>query len=127
MQNNSNVPARRRILCVEDNQDTCEVLSFIFREYELVFAGAISDAASHVEDENFDLYILDNWLPDGSGVELCRRIRGRWPMRPIVFTSAAGMPDSVREAVEAGANKYMLKPIEPDQLKNVVKNLLEEV
>ena len=115
---------RRRILCVEDNQDTCEVLTFIFREYEMIFAGSIKDAVPLIENEQYDLYILDNWLPDGSGVDLCRKIRSLPCDAPIVFTSAVGTKQFVDEAIEAGTNKYMLKPIEPDQLVAIVKELL---
>ena len=114
----------RRILCVEDNQDTCEVVGFIFREYEMVFAGTIKDAAPHIENEEFDLYLLDNWLPDGSGIELCKKIRAKDPDAPIIFTSAVGMKNDVEQAMAAGADRYILKPVEPENLRNVVKELL---
>jgi CheY-like chemotaxis protein len=114
----------RRILCVEDNQDTCEVVRFIFREHEMVFAGTISDAVPHIEDGPFDLYLLDNWLPDGSGVELCKKIRVLHPDLPIVFTSAVGMRADIDEAIAAGADRYLLKPVEPENLRKVVKELL---
>ena len=114
----------RRILCVEDNQDTCEVVGFIFREYEMVFAGTVKDAVPHIENEKFDLYMLDNWLPDGSGIELCKRIRAKNPDAPIIFTSAVGMKHDVEQAMAAGADRYILKPVEPDNLRNIVKELL---
>ena len=116
--------ANRRILCVEDNKDTCEVVGFIFREYEMVFAGTVAEAASHIENEVFDLYMLDNWLPDGSGVDLCKKIRALRPGAPIIFTSAVGMKNDIDEAVAAGADRYILKPVEPDTLREVVKELL---
>lgn len=118
-------PPSRRILCVEDNQDTCEVVGFIFRDYEMVFAGTVKDAKPHIENEEFDLYMLDNWLPDGSGIELCEKIRALKPDTPIIFTSAVGMKSDVDEAIAAGADRYILKPVEPDNLRKVVKELLE--
>jgi DNA-binding response OmpR family regulator len=123
VETNNELP-RRRILCVEDNQDTCEVVGFIFREYEMVFAGTIGDAIPYIENELFDLYMLDNWLPDGSGVQLCRKIRALRPDSPIVFTSAVGMRGDIDEALSAGADRYILKPVEPDELRKVVKELL---
>jgi DNA-binding response OmpR family regulator len=115
----------RRILCVEDNQDTCEVVGFIFRDYEMVFAGTVADALPHIENEEFSLYMLDNWLPDGSGVELCKKIRSLRPDTPIIFTSGAGMKNDVELAMEAGADRYILKPIEPDNLRKIVNELLD--
>ncbi|MGI8811384.1 MAG: response regulator [Pyrinomonadaceae bacterium] len=127
MENHTSNSSGRRILCVEDNQDTCEVLSFIFRDYEMTFANTVKDALPRIENEEFDLYILDNWLPDGTGIELCRIIRNLRPFSPIVFTSAVGMKDSIDEAVGAGANRYLLKPVEPDILCSVVKELLDPI
>ena len=117
---------RRRILCVEDNADTCEVLAFIFRSYELTFAHSIAAAREHFGDTDYDLYILDNWLPDGSGIELCREIRALFPLTPILFTSAVGIQHSIDEALNAGADRYLLKPVEPDNLVSTVKELLSE-
>ncbi|MEP7213448.1 MAG: response regulator [Acidobacteriota bacterium] len=120
----NNQHSSRRILCVEDNQDTCEVVGFIFREFEMVFAGSVEDAAPHIENEEFDLFMLDNWLPDGSGIELCKKIRAKNPDVPIIFTSAVGMKNDVEQAMAAGADRYILKPVEPDNLRNIVKELL---
>ena len=120
----TNTPLTHRILCVEDNQDTCEVVGFIFRDYEMVFAGTISDALKNIANEDFDLYMLDNWLPDGSGIELCKKIRSTKPYAPIIFTSAVGMTQDVEKAMAAGADRYILKPIEPENLRKIVKELL---
>jgi DNA-binding response OmpR family regulator len=92
----------------------------------MTFAGSIAAAGPHIENGHFDLYMLDNWLPDGSGIELCRRIRTLDPTTPIIFTSAVGIKTSVDEAMTAGANRYLLKPVEPDNLRKVVKELLQE-
>ena len=90
----------------------------------MVFAGTISDASKNIADEDFDLYMLDNWLPDGSGIELCKEIRSTKPHAPIIFTSAVGMTQDVEKAMAAGADRYILKPIEPENLRKIVKELL---
>lgn len=114
----------KTIFCVEDDTDTCEVLTILLREYKFDFAHTMADAMSVLERQRNDLYILDNWLPDGSGVEVCRRIRELYADAPILFTSAvAGRPD-VEQAMQAGANQYLLKPCEPETLQKVVKELL---
>ena len=116
----------KRILCVEDDLDTCEILQILLREYDLVFATKIEDAHPLIDHQKFDLYMLDNWLPDGSGIELCQTIRARHPGSPIIFTSAVGMKKDLDEAAAAGADRYLLKPCEPDALVKVVKELMEK-
>jgi DNA-binding response OmpR family regulator len=78
-----------------------------------------------VRTEHFNLYVLDTWLPDGSGVDLCREIRLLKPDSPIIFTSGAAMRDSVDEAIEAGATRYIIKPYDPFDLLEIVKELTD--
>jgi DNA-binding response OmpR family regulator len=72
----------------------------------------------------FDLYILDNWLPDGDGVDLCRNIREFDPHTPILFNSAAAYARDIREAIRAGAQSYLVKPTLPDELRLSVAQLI---
>jgi DNA-binding response OmpR family regulator len=57
----------------------------------------------------FDIIILDNWLPDLEGIDLCRQIRGFDNQTPIIFFSGSDMGGEERAALEAGANAYLLK------------------
>jgi Response regulator containing CheY-like receiver, AAA-type ATPase, and DNA-binding domains len=124
VENQTTKPVSKRILCVEDDNDTCEIFQILFREYDLVFANNLEDAHPLINCQYFDLYVLDNWLPDGSGIDLCRTIRARHPGSPILFTSAVGMKKDLDEAAAAGANRYLLKPCEPDTLVKIVKELI---
>ncbi|HEY0429557.1 MAG TPA: response regulator [Pyrinomonadaceae bacterium] len=114
----------KSILCVEDNKDTCEMLSIVFSEYEFVSADNLKKAFSLIEKRDFDLYILDNWLPDGSGIELCRKIRAANGKVPIIFVSGVGYEKDIVEATGAGANKYLVKPCEPELIEKIVKELI---
>ena len=117
-------PNLKNILCVEDDVDTCEVLSILLEEYSFECFHSLASAMPAMESGNADLYILDNWLPDGSGVDLCRRIRELYPQTPIIFTSAAALKADIHEAMAAGADRYLLKPCEPEALQDAVKELL---
>jgi two-component system chemotaxis response regulator CheY len=64
-------------------------------------------------------------LPDGSGIDLCREIRLLKPDSPIIFTSGAAMRNSVDEAIEAGAASYIIKPYDPFDLLEIVKQLID--
>ena len=115
----------KRLLCVEDDQDTCEVLRFVMTNYEFHVVGTVSAALELIDERPFDLYVLDNWLPDGSGVELCKHIRASGNAAPIIFTSAIGQLRDIEVAQDAGATRYFVKPYEPDALLRAVKELLD--
>ena len=114
-----------RILCVEDDKDTCELIGFLFPSYKVEFAHTMSEGICLFENGDFDLCILDNWLPDGSGIELCRKIRTINEDIPIVFASAAGYKTDIEKALDAGAQEYLVKPYEPEKLKKIVKKLTD--
>lgn len=116
--------SRQRLLCVEDDRDTCDVLRFVMTEYDFSAVDTVADAITLINARPYDLYVLDNWLPDGSGVELCKYIRESDPTTPIIFTSAIGQRKDIDLALEAGANRYLVKPYEPDALVHSVKELL---
>lgn len=118
--------APRRILCVEDDRDTCEVLRFVMTEYDFVTVSSVAAAEELIQSQKFDIYVLDNWLPDGSGVELCEKIRQISPTSPIVFTSAIGQRQDIELAMGAGADRYLVKPYEPETLVQTVKELLNQ-
>ena len=112
-----------RFLIVEDDLESCKILDIVLAEYHLTIAHTIASATSHLHNNHFDIFMLDNWLPDGSGIEFCREIRARHPDAPIIFTSAAAQSKSVEEATEAGATHYLIKPFDPFELKEIVKDL----
>lgn len=114
------------MLCVEDDRDTCEVLKFVMTDFEFVAVTTISAAEQKIAEGQFDLYVLDNWLPDGNGVDLCERIRASGSRAPIIFTSAIGQRQDVDVAMNAGADRYLVKPYEPEKLVKTVKELLEQ-
>jgi two-component system OmpR family response regulator len=101
-----------RALCVEDDEDSRDMLSTLLR-FLRIEAKAVATAAqalSLIQAERFDLYLLDAWLPDLDGFELCRRMRNFDPHTPILFFSGAAFDDDKKKGIEAGANAYVTKP-----------------
>src|SRR5262245_39088553 len=94
---------RTRLLLVEDQEDSREIVALTLEKYNLTYAHNFDEGLRLARRRYFDLYILDNWLPDGSGSELCRVIREFDPHTPILFYSAAGYARDIREALRAGA------------------------
>lgn len=120
------MPHTRRILCADDDPDTCEMIGSLLNLIgcEVVAAHTASEAAEMLEGGGFDLYMLDNWIPGGSGIELCRAIRESGDEAPVVFYSGAGYDTDRREAMEAGAQAYLVKPGDVGLLIETVKSLL---
>src|SRR5262245_45655930 len=116
----------RLILFVEDDEDAHELMTFMLTGYGFVIARNFTEGLRLAQRGYFDLYILDNWLPDGTGVELCRRIREFDPHTPVLFYSAAAYEYDVREALSVGAQVYLTKPSSLDELERVVAQLISD-
>ena len=109
---------------VEDEEDAKELVAHTLPDYMLICPRDFREGLRLARRGYFDLYILDNWLPDRSGVELCRLIREFDPHTPILFYSAAAYARDIREAICAGAQEYLVKPVVPDELKQAVAQLI---
>ncbi len=119
------VQKTKRLLCVDDNDDTCEMLSYLFAAdgYELRFAATAAKALELAHAESFDLYVLDNRLPDRHGIELCQDLLLIDPDTPIVMYSGDSYATQHTAALDAGATAYIDKP-NIDQLIGTLRNLL---
>lgn len=115
---------RKRILLVEDEEDARDLVTLTLMEYEVICASNFDKGLSLAQQRGFDLYILDSWLPDGDGGELCRAIREFDPETPILFYSAAAYARDIEAALRAGAQDYLAKPVIPDDLRQAVGRLI---
>ena len=99
------------VLLVDDHQDTRDMLELLLDEwgYRATIVSTATEGLKHLLDRSFDIIILDNWLPDLDGIELCRQIREFNRLTPIIFFSAAAMGSEDRAAMSAGANAYIYK------------------
>ena len=119
----------RQILFVEDNEDSRELVKLAletrFSHVRVSFAESFDEARELTKHNNYDLFILDNWIPGASGIDFCRHLREDGAVVPIVFYSAAAQDHSRAEAMAAGATDYLVKPNDWDRLPHVVAKLLE--
>jgi DNA-binding response OmpR family regulator len=79
---------KSRILYIEDHDDTRELVSLVLCQsgYDVITGSTIEAAVQLAGARTFDLYLLASWLPDGSGLDLCKRIREFDPDTPILST-----------------------------------------
>ncbi len=101
----------KRILLVEDDLSLINGLSFAVKKqgYLLEVARTSSDADQMWAEEKYDLVILDVSLPDGSGFDICRKIRQSSKV-PIMFLTAADEETDVIMGLDIGGDDYITKP-----------------
>jgi len=121
-------PAKCRILCVDDHEDTSFMLTHLLRQsdYEVIVANTINDALRLVRSEEFDLYVLDKRLPDGSGLDLCRKLNAATPHVPVIFYSGDAYDLHRQEGMCAGADAYVPKPYVEELIKTVQRLLADK-
>ena len=117
---------RPRILCLEDDPDTCELATILLQAegYEVVTANTIAEARQLIAEADFSLYIVDEKLPDGEGVDFIREVRAAGGKTPILVHSAAAFQHDIAAAMMAGANAYLIKPEGWTRLTRMVDSLL---
>jgi len=111
------VSERPRVLVVDDERQILRALKVILRDagYDAIEATTVEEALDRAAVRPADAAIIDLMLPDGSGVDLCRRLR-EWTSMPIIVLSAVGEEDEKVRALQAGADDYVTKPFGPREL-----------
>lgn len=107
-----------RILVVEDDFYLRRNLKEILEknEFSVVTASCVGEAVRYVQtDETIDLYLLDIWLSDGEGFEICKEIRKR-NHRPVIFLSVCEDEESVVKGLNMGGDDYVVKPYRTKEL-----------
>jgi DNA-binding response OmpR family regulator len=117
-----------RILCTEDDADTRELIDFVLTEsgFEVVCSTSNTQTIEMARSQHFDLYLLDNWMPGLSGTALTEELREFDSRTPILFYSAAAYDSDKEAAYTSGAQGYLVKPADGDQLIAEVNRLIAE-
>ena len=117
-----------RILIVEDSATQAERLRILLEEsgYDVLVAFDAESALSKIDAET-DLVISDIVMPKISGYQLCKRIKEgmHGPNLPVMLLSTLGDPMDIISGLECGADNFLTKPYEPDQLLERVRTVLE--
>jgi DNA-binding response OmpR family regulator len=123
------MPGDRTVLIAEDDADIRNLIA-----YSLEFAGfnvlqAIDgiDAVDKATKQQPDLILLDVKMPKLNGYDACSQLKQQDSTNgiPIVFLSARGQEQEIKQGLELGAEEYILKPFAPDELHRRVKAILE--
>ena len=122
-------PPTPRILIIDDDPNCSELIDLMLQysgtEYEITCAQTPEEGLRLAATQSFDLYLLDYRLPGVSGAEVCRTIRRMDAITPVMFFTGAAHERERREAMQAGANDYLIKPDDLGKLTGTVKRLTD--
>ena len=108
-----------RLLIVDDDAYLRTSLrqQFVAEGFHNIFdVGSATGLNTALKEANPDLILLDIQMPDGNGVEICKRLRREGFSKPIVMLTAKNAESDIIEGLEAGANDYVTKPLRMGEL-----------
>jgi two-component system response regulator PilR (NtrC family) len=113
-----------RILVVDDEQSMREMLAIMLRKegYEVVAADSRAQAAAVLGNGAVDMVITDVRLTDGDGIEILRHVKAASPETIVLVMTAFGTTETAVAARKLGAEAYVLKPFDIDELRIVVRD-----
>lgn len=115
-----------KILIADDEASLRDALGIILRQagYEVMFAADGAEAVERFMRERPDLVVLDVMMPRLSGFEVCEALRAISPEVPLLMLSAKGAVDDRRSGLRAGADDYVVKPFDDEELLLRIEALL---
>jgi two-component system phosphate regulon response regulator OmpR len=125
-QRNSVKIPRKHILVVESDDNSVEMLRLYLGHvmYRVTAAGACGECLHLARTEWVDLYLLGDGCEAGGAFELCRKIRALDSNTPIIFCSADASPADRQRGMSVGAQAYLAKPCELQELRQTIRCLI---
>lgn len=116
-----------RIMVVDDEQNIRDIISEFLKEmgYAVTIAVDGLDALEKVAYEQYDLYIIDVYMPRLGGLELITKLKEIQPLAVIIVTTGYSSIDVAIKAIRTGAYHYLTKPIQAEELLKVVESGLK--
>jgi len=119
-------PSHFSLLVVDDEPDlrTLYELTLLREGYDVETAGSVEDAWLHLKDRTYSAVITDMRLPDGTGLDLLKRLEETGRREKAIVITAYGSSENAVEALKAGAYDYLTKPVDLRQFRAVVASAL---
>ncbi len=117
-----------KVLIIDDNENMCETLADILVEkgYAVVTARTAREGAQAARKWFFNIHLIDINLPDKTGIELLRNFRSTYPSRINIMITASATVKYAVDAVNIGADAFILKPIDFSSLEQTMKECLKK-
>lgn len=106
---------KERLLCVDDDSDTCELFGTLLRQlgYEAELTTSPEQALELIEAKDFHVVISDLDMAKMDGLELCKRILAMRPGLPVIVVTGQGSIESAVRAMRTGVYDFIAKPVDP--------------
>jgi len=119
---------RRRILIAEDDAVSCRLFAKVLagEGYQVDWVQTGEEALMQLRQEAYNLLIVDVRMPGMTGLEVTRTVHREYPRLPVVVMTAFGSMETAIEAIREGAFDYISKPMNLEELKNVVARALAQ-
>ncbi len=121
-----------RFLIVDDSEVNLYILETLLKEsgYEVVSAGNGAEALEKLRTESIDMIISDILMPVMDGFKFCKEVKEKDELKNIPFIFYAATYKDIKDeelALKLGADKYILKPTEPDELIKIIQGMIRDV
>lgn len=116
-----------RILIVDDSRTSRKILKGILENAGCEVIGEATNGLEGYEQYvalKPDIVTMDITMPVMDGIESLKKIKGEFPEARVIMVTAAGQKTKMVEAVQNGANEFVSKPFEPEQLKSIVEKVM---
>jgi two-component system chemotaxis response regulator CheY len=120
---------KAKVLVVDDDRLTMELLKFILRSEEHRVVGQATDGAEAIMlcvDLNPDIVLLDINMPKMDGIQALEEIHKANPLVKVLMVSADSTKDKVSEALQKGAVGFIVKPLKPASILDMIKTCMKE-
>lgn len=114
-----------KILIVEDDKAIADAVAYTLEkeEFKFIIAGSAAEALPYIGRKDIGLYLLDVMLPDGTGYDICRKIK-RYHNVPVIFLTACDEEANVVMGLDIGADDYIVKPFRIRELISRIRSVL---
>ncbi len=117
----------KKILLVDDTKEIYQmVVQSVGEIAEVTWAKCLDEASTMLNENEFNILILDIELPDGDGIEFCSRIKPNYPNTPVLFITSHTTLSEKKLAFTVGADGFITKPFSPPALLERIKEVGNE-
>jgi two-component system response regulator PilR (NtrC family) len=118
-----------RALIVDDEPNIQEILDIILDEFniERYKASSYKEALELIDKHYFDIALVDLRLPDGSGIDILKKLKEKNPQTEVLIITAYASSETAVETMKLGAYDYVVKPFDINELRLKIRNLKEKI
>jgi len=117
-----------KILVVDDEPVVLNSCRKVLEEdgFDVCLVSSADEALKLIEDEDFDLLLVDVKMPKHDGIYLMQKVKQQWPDIPIIGMSGYTTPDTITDGLKMGAAAFIAKPFTPDELIKELRQVISK-